>query len=1391
MPLPPARWRRPSESEFPWEREALEFLAEHLPNQEPVRMWSNFEFLSNDGHVNEIDALILTAKGLFHVEIKSRPARRLGGDAYTWSWTDAGRAVEADNPLIPTDRKSKRLASLLAPLERKEGVRLPFIESLVFCSAPGLDISLPANFQTRVFGRDRFHADGSISRPGIIQAVTNPDFGPKSGPRVVDTVQANALARMLDKGGVCRVRSARRVNGYKLETRLAEGAFYADYLATHPALKVTRRIRLYPYPPGASQDLRGTIRRAAEREFRALEHVTHPGLLKPLEFHDTDQGPTLLFEHDATAQRLDHFIRARHGTLSLEARVHLLREIAETVRFAHEQRRIHRALSPQCVLVKNVDAPNPTIQIMNWHLGTHAGDVSTGVPSVLGATDHMSQLVDDVQAVYLAPEANLPQEVTEAADVFSLGAVAYFVLTGQPPATSALDLSEKVRRGGLLLTDVLDAPNQVLVEMVRDATGGTLGSRADLEDVLAGLDLWEESVTAPDELPLNAADASSGDELPGGFRVEKRLGKGATAVALQVRHDNERLVLKVALGPDYNERVRQEGQVLQKLHHPRIVGIREIRDFPPLTGLLIEYAGDRTLGRMLRDEGRLSLEFLERMGSDLLDAVDYLEQQGIWHRDIKPENIGILQTGRANEWRLALFDFSLARTPLDQIRAGTPGYLDPFIPLRQPARYDLQAERFATAVTLYEMATGKLPTWGDGSDPLQLECEATIDTDSMDSAVREGLAKFFQRALARNAAARFDNASDMWSAWRKVFADATVSALPQPAGVALDGLKVFDPTLVGAATLDTPIDQLGISVRGANALERLGVSTLREMLQTPVSQVFAMRGVGNKTRRELKQAFDAYSGRFTGVDLRGASPAESPDDSRASVDTMFARLLTAKDKEPGNQADILGHLLGLDGDALSLPSQTDVAARVGVTRAWVSALMQKPRNRWAKDPAITALRRDVLEAVTAVGGVMGVGELATAIADRRGSVEQDEARLRRAVAVLRSALEAEESLKEPRFSVQRRAGRVLIATSTDAAAYAFALGQKADSLASGDVLLPSLRAVQALREVASPLPDPLDDTRLLRLATTASASAALTPRMEIYPRGMSALRAAKLCGNLAPTVGPDGRSEEFTVDDVRRRVSGRFPEAEPLPDRPELDAVLASAEWSVQWSQTGAGQRWAYVSATRPVFTTSDPTFSRRPTVSSGVPVSTDERALEARRFHERLTASAYHGGFLVLTVPEKAMQRAEAELTRQFGVPAMSLERELLTAMHDAAAGAKVRWDIVLRADAAGRDTRDWQNLTQLVQRALPKVAAAIPKVAPPTLLTYPGLLTRYDQWSWLTDLAQTTGRADGIHGLWLLVPWEDPSVPPVLGDAAVPLLPSQRAHIPEGWLQNRHRAA
>jgi Nuclease-related domain len=106
------RWNAITESEFPWEREALEWLKEQLPNTDPWHAWTNFEFIDDDGKVNEVDALILAPGALFLVEIKSRPGA-VRGDAHTWTWRTDGRDCSYDNPLLLANRKAKRLASLL------------------------------------------------------------------------------------------------------------------------------------------------------------------------------------------------------------------------------------------------------------------------------------------------------------------------------------------------------------------------------------------------------------------------------------------------------------------------------------------------------------------------------------------------------------------------------------------------------------------------------------------------------------------------------------------------------------------------------------------------------------------------------------------------------------------------------------------------------------------------------------------------------------------------------------------------------------------------------------------------------------------------------------------------------------------------------------------------------------------------------------------------------------------------------------------------------------------------------------------------------------------------------------------------------------------------------
>jgi hypothetical protein len=63
MALSEQRWKRNAESAFPWEREALEYVRTSLPDTDPYYRWTNFEFIADDGTVNEVDALVLTPRG--------------------------------------------------------------------------------------------------------------------------------------------------------------------------------------------------------------------------------------------------------------------------------------------------------------------------------------------------------------------------------------------------------------------------------------------------------------------------------------------------------------------------------------------------------------------------------------------------------------------------------------------------------------------------------------------------------------------------------------------------------------------------------------------------------------------------------------------------------------------------------------------------------------------------------------------------------------------------------------------------------------------------------------------------------------------------------------------------------------------------------------------------------------------------------------------------------------------------------------------------------------------------------------------------------------------------------------------------------------------------------
>ena len=106
-------------------------------------------------------------------------------------------------------------------------------------------------------------------------------------------------------------------------------------------------------------------------------------------------------------------------------------------------------------------------------------------------------------------------------------------------------------------------------------------------------------------------------------------------------------VLKIARKPDQNDRLRGEAEVMGKLRHHLIVECRGVVDVGDRVGILMAHAGDETLAKRLKEEGPLSLDFLERFGEDLLEVVRFLEEQGIPHRDIRA-GPGLIRRVRMN-----------------------------------------------------------------------------------------------------------------------------------------------------------------------------------------------------------------------------------------------------------------------------------------------------------------------------------------------------------------------------------------------------------------------------------------------------------------------------------------------------------------------------------------------------------------------------------------------------------------------------------------------------------------------------------------------------------------------------------------------------------------------
>ena len=144
------RWTEITESPYPWERQALDYLRSRLPDAEPFHAWSNFEFIGADGGINEVDLLVVSTHRIYLVDIKSRPGR-VTGDAGTWTWHRDGRPIADDNPLLLANRKAKKLKSLLQEQMGRRRRELPYIDAVVFLSHESVRCELDPSGHAKIY----------------------------------------------------------------------------------------------------------------------------------------------------------------------------------------------------------------------------------------------------------------------------------------------------------------------------------------------------------------------------------------------------------------------------------------------------------------------------------------------------------------------------------------------------------------------------------------------------------------------------------------------------------------------------------------------------------------------------------------------------------------------------------------------------------------------------------------------------------------------------------------------------------------------------------------------------------------------------------------------------------------------------------------------------------------------------------------------------------------------------------------------------------------------------------------------------------------------------------------------------------------------------------------
>ncbi|MDB5311763.1 MAG: pknB 12 [Gemmataceae bacterium] len=246
-----------------------------------------------------------------------------------------------------------------------------------------------------------------------------PDLPPDPARAAELLVRHGLLTRFQAKQLLAGRHKGFRLGSYVILELLGQGGMGAVYLAEHDTLR--RRVALKVLPPKPGADHKVSVERFL-REARAAAALDHPNIVR---IHDVAQQGEIhyLALEYVDGQTLDQLL-VRGGPITPSLAVGYIAQAAAGLQHAHEKGFVHRDIKPANMILTK----DGTVKILDMGLAR----------SFTTAADNLTEMMDQGAVVgtadYIAPEQALGDpKVDIRADIYSLGATFFALVTGKPP----------------------------------------------------------------------------------------------------------------------------------------------------------------------------------------------------------------------------------------------------------------------------------------------------------------------------------------------------------------------------------------------------------------------------------------------------------------------------------------------------------------------------------------------------------------------------------------------------------------------------------------------------------------------------------------------------------------------------------------------------------------------------------------------------------------------------------------------------------------------------------------------------------------------------------------------------------------------------------------------